>query len=267
MKESNKRRLSPEEIEKIREMRANDPEKRANKEAYSLLPHIVSLGAENNNPNNIMQIVLADHIKQSSPIPLVGFWGVGEKASADLFDKSYINSLAEMEQKAQGHYSAGAKITIILADLHGRFNGYPEEDMNGYLFEVSENLRDAEINSVYLSNLYDQAGLVLPDSTKPIEWNNVSRGTQNWTDWVYLKHKDQIVNSAKAHHKGELDPNSAAYYYISMRLNEREMLSDSFPNSILLVNGTKHTSQPLLPYDMPILYLREGPPWFRKEGK
>jgi len=256
-----------EQMAKGNEVRPGREKRQAWKTALTMYPLIRNLGIEISNPHSIAQKILADHITQQTPIPFVGFWGVGDKPSADAIDNKYLAELNSIRQSVQGH-EPGTSITIIMADLHGQFNGFIEkaEDNNSssYLAQIAKMLAEQNFQVVWLRNLYRKYSLQLPNINDPIKFfdNYFSRSE---VDAIYSKHKQRYVRSTNIHHQHDIDPKQAAYYYVAMRLNEREMLQREYSHSFLLINGTKMASEPLLPKSMPILYLNTGPVWFKKE--
>jgi hypothetical protein len=257
-----------EQMAKGNEVRPEREKRQAWRTALDMYSLIQNLGIEISNPDSIAQKILADHIAQQAPIPFVGFWGVGDKPSADAIDNKYLDELNSIRQSVQRQYEPGTSITIIMADLHGQFNGFIEkaEDNNSssYLAQIAKTLAEQNFQVAWLRDLYRKYSLQLPNINDPIKFfdNYFSRSE---VDAIYSKHKERYVRSANSHHQHDIDPKQAAYYYVEMRLNEREMLQREYSHSFLLINGTKMASEPLLPKSMPILYLNTGPVWFKKE--
>lgn len=236
------------------------PENEARRKAAALLPHLQALGVgKMSNPDGIGEKILARRILENRPISFVGFWGVGEKVAPDAIDEEYVRSIKEKRNNLGAAYSKGTDFTFILADLHGVFNGFLSPDGNSpYLDRVQVMLREAGFSSIRLSDLYEKHGLDLPDSKNPI--NPINEAYH-----VYRRQAEQYVNSARKHHNGAGDE-AGGYWYVAMRLQERTMLKEAFPDSFILVNGYKMTAAPLMPKTMPVIYLPEGPVWFRKNN-
>ena len=265
----NRKPLSPEKLREIeRQLSARqdirlvrDQRSAVNLDAAVLAKYLKGIGSNWSNQGSIAERVLGMHIRASNPIPMVGSWGEGGKVAPDKHDRDYVSDLAEMAEQIKREYSPGVRIDLILADMHGVFNGfYPQGVRSKYLEQVSHNLGQAGIVFFWLSELYQKYGLALPNPHAPID--NRSEAYQ-----VFAKHQDHYMESASSHHLVNPSAAFAAYNYVAMRLREREMLADAFPNFFLLVNGNKMTSEPLLPRQMPILYLRWGPVWFRREHR
>ena len=242
----------------VRAQREADPAKAAWLKALDLYPHVRSLGLEISNPGNVAEQALAHHIAQESPVPLVGFWGEGGKPQVDGLDRRHVAELVATQERVKQHYNPGASVTLILANRHGEYNGHIKPgETSRYLQEVAGMAQDAQIATRWLSDLYDAYGLTLPDPSDPID-------TLSKAGWVYAQHRDQYYPAAR-HNKRGVDQNKAGYHYVRMRLQERGMLTQEFPHSFLLINGTKMTAEPLLPRKMPIIYSDNGSVWFRRE--
>lgn len=247
--------------EEVRAQRQASPEKTAQKQALELFPHIRDLGIAMSNYANTGERALTRHILDGNPIPFVGFWGVGDKQGLDSFDERYLHRLEEKRTYVAARYQSGATFTFILADLHGIFNGFVSPDgESDYLNQVGNQLQQIGFRAVRLSELYAAHDLRLPVSTDAID-----RLPGNEAYYVFISHREQYMRSAGNHHMRETEAEAAGYWYVAMRLQERSMLEQAFPNSFLLVNGTRMTAEPLMPKALPVIYLPEGPTWFRKE--
>lgn len=245
----------------VRAQRQDDGSRTARKEALALAPHIRALGENVGDKSNRLVDVLAAHIANQSPISLVGFWGEGGKEAPDQYDFRLMEYLQSLAEGISTHYHPGAHLTEILADLHGVFNGFrlAEDPISPYLQAIARQLETRGATCVWLSDLYQRHYLHLPDISYPVKIHSEA-------DRVFEKHRRQYLHSAGLHHRTGVGPKEAGYHYVAMRLSERAMLTREFPNSILLINGNKLSSEPLLPHEMPILYLTIGPVWFKKEG-
>jgi len=241
--------------ESIRRKREADPKKVAWRQALAFFPLVRDIGTEMGNKDQAFEKVLAHHFLNQSQIPFVGFWGEGGKDGIDKEDQKYLEELLRIRKVIARYYEHGASINIILADKHGVFNGfYKDPKSSPYLIKIRAMLEENNIPSLSLNDLYQKHGLELPNISDPV---NPLTPAFN----VYEKHKDVYKRHA-GHHQIDKDSHKVAYHYVRMRLNERQMLGQEFPNSFLLVNGTKMASQGLLPTSMPIIYLNVGPVWF-----
>lgn len=227
-------------------------------------------------PNELVMKTIRERMQLGLPLQLVGFWGIGKKDAPDKIDKDFITELGELQNELESIYSGGAQITVILADMHGIFNGEVLEDgirandirkrrkaignaHAPYLAKVEQVLHEREIHTVWLSDLYAQYGLEIPNIQEAIDTNSEA--------WTILQEEDQgrrdsYLHSARHNNRG-VSAIQAAYHYIRERLQEKRMLHDLFPNHIFFVNGGRNLAIRIVPEgDMPILYLRRGPVWF-----
>lgn len=242
----------------VRAQRQASREKAARRTALELFPHIQQLGTGMSNPDNVAEASLAYHVIHGRPIPFVGFWGVGEKSEIDSLDAEYIDRLDAKRDHVAAHYQHGAQMTIILANIHGVFNGHVPDNLQSlYLDQIDEALHLRDIHTVWLNQLYHNYGLEMPGSVDLNDPNNEAY-------WVFRKHRDKYMRSALRHHMTEAEARVAGFKYVQMRLQERPMLEEEFPDSLIMVNGTKMTAEPLMPKTMPVIYLPEGPVWFRQ---
>lgn len=243
----------------IRLDRQSDPRKLAQKEAVRLYPHIRKIGTAIGNIGNVAESVLAGSALRRNPIHLVKFWGVGEKEQPDSLDRIDIQRLREMCDGISQIYEPGVALTLIMADSHGQFNGLVQQDQRGsYLQKIEELLLPMGFSARWISELYAKYGLTLPDSRNPINRNPLNEA------WVlFNEHREQYMESARKHHASEAETEAAAYWYVAMRLQERRMLKEEYPGSFVLVNGDPRPAKPLMPEGVPVIYLREGPVWFK----
>lgn len=247
----------------VREARQNDKQKEAWKIALGLYPLIKQSGEAVNNRDNTFEHTLANRIKRRLPIPFVGFWGIGHKPNIDNFDIGMIDNLRALGKQIKAEYEPGAKFTAIMADTHGIYNGFGNEEgaifpqHRPYLHQVTEELKLSDIQTQLLSDLYFKWNMQLPNIRNPLDLDSETYQT-------LMLNYDQYIRSAQSHNLRGVDKIQAAYHYVAMRLQERAMLAQAFPDTILFVNGGKKLADPLMPKQMPILYLRQSPVWFRQ---
>ncbi|MBI3342415.1 hypothetical protein HY024_04815, partial [Candidatus Curtissbacteria bacterium] len=152
------------------------------------------------NPDSIAEKVLEHHIAQQTQIPFVGFWGVGDKPLPDRRDNEYIAELNSIRESVQSQYEPGASIALILADLHGQFNGFiPNVEDNrssSYLYQISKILAEQDIRPIWLRGLYEAHSLQLPNINDRIDYFSEAGE-------VYAKYSKQYVRSAERHHQHE----------------------------------------------------------------
>lgn len=238
------------------------PERMAWKKALEIYPLIKAAGEAVDNPNQLYEKVISSRVLRDMPIPFAGFWGIGDKKEIDASDIHMIDHLRKLSGVLREKYEHGARVTSIFADEHGVFNGFGAKDdirNSIYIHQVKYELNLAGIGSfIWLSELYKIWDLRLPDIADVVD--ETSEAYQS-----LKKNYDAHIKSASMHNKIEgITPTQAAYHYVNMRLREKAMLREAFPETILFVNGGKRLAAYLMPKDMPILYLKEGPVWFKK---
>lgn len=233
--------------------------------------------------NEIVMNTLREHIKNGDPIRLAGFWGIGEKNKPDDIDTNFMKSLERLKDDIQQQYQPGMQIIIILADMHGVFNGevlhrnnreiiqanivarYRRVFHNAhapYLAYVEKALHERRIETVWLSDLYKSYGLEIPNIHHPID---ESSGLYSIFAETEQRRNESYIKSAQEHNRRGVSPQQAAFHYIRERVQEKSMLTQIFPQHILFVNGGRNLAIRLVPEEtMPILYLNAGPVWFQK---
>lgn len=257
----------------IREQRAANPEAQARKLARSIYPEVLKPFARSfYNKDNLWERRLQTSILNGQPIQMIGFWGVGGKQQPDKHDESLLSEYEAIRGAIKEKYSQ-IDMMLILANSHGRFNGY--QDFDGYLEAIAARANQRGITSVYLDNLYAKWNIPLPDSGLPInkqsqEWIDFNDGLQR-EEAIQTNHQrggrrfTQFLESASKHSQAGIAPEEAAFHYWMMRRQERKPLAQSFPNAILLVNGSEDLGRETLPLDMPHMYMRVGPVWFQHD--
>jgi len=233
--------------------------------------------------NELVMKTLRDQIEAVRPIQFVGFWGIGGKDELDANDYRFIGELEQMQNQIGQLYTQGAHIKIILADMHGVFNGevlsrdgkdpkaaavsrYRRLFNNAhapYLQNVALALQQRGIDILWLSDLYAHQGLEIPNIHEGIDAS--SQAYEILMEQEQGRH-DSYLRSARHNNRG-VPVEQAAYHYLRERLQEQPMLVDAFPNHIFFVNGGRNLALRIVPENqLPILYLREGPVWFQHEG-
>ena len=210
--------------------------------------------AENKLPELIYTKIL-----ESVPLEFVGFWGVGGKINMDQTDLELIHFYEIMRSRIVELYKKGINLRILLADVHGRFNGYEPQP---YLDLVQAHLAQVGIQSQSLGGLYESWGLELPGADESID-SNSPIFKDFFSPNAKYKHAAKImISNARKHNLSRSDPEVAAFQYVQMRLQETSVLERTYPNSVLLVHSSKDLAMPVLPRNMPHMYLKVRPVWF-----
>jgi len=244
------------DIEVIRAQRAASPESQARKLASAIYPGVLKPYARSFfNRDNLWERRLQANILKGQPIQMVGFWGIGGKQEPDRHDESLLAEYEAVRESIRGQYPQAADLILILANAHGKFNGY--QDFDGYLGAIAASANQRGIASVFLNELYREWGISLPDPNIPI-----NKKSNEWKEFEKSRRFSQLVESAAKHSQVGISPEDSAFHYWVMRRQEREPLAQSFSNAILLVNGSEDLGREVLPLNMPHMYMKVGPVWF-----
>lgn len=243
----------------VRAQRAASPESQARRLASAIYPGVLKSYARSFfNRDNLWERSLQVSILKEQPIQIVGFWGIGGKQQPDQYDEKLLTEYEAIREAIGEKYPRAADMMLILANSHGRLNGY--QGFDGYLEAVAHEANKKGIASVSLDDLYREWNIFLPDPRIPVDKNS-----NEWLEFEKSQRFGQLVESAAKHSQVEIAPEDAAFHYWMMRRQEREPLSRSFPNGILLVNGSEDLGREVLPLNMPHMYSRVGPVWFQHD--
>lgn len=244
------------EINAIRAQRGANLESQARKLANVIYPGILKPYAQSFfNRDSLLEQRLQASILNGQPIQMVGFWGIGGKQQLDRYDESLLSEYEAIRTAIGQQYSHSVDMMLILANAHGRFNGY--QNFDRYLETIASEANRRKIASVSLNDLYQEWKINLPDSNQPID-----KKSREWNEFAQSRRFNQFVKSAERHSRVGINPEDAAFRYWQMRRQEREPLSQSFSKGILLVNGSEDLGRETLPLTMPHIYMKIGPVWF-----
>lgn len=149
--------------------RASNPEAVARKKAVQTLQIFKPFSRGIYNSNNMMEQRFQRAILSDQAIQIVGFWGVSEKKSPDTSDFLMLDEYRIIKELIEAITSNKADINIILANTHGRFNGY--QDFSGYHESIDLEARRRDLNPIKLDRLYEEWGINLPDVNQPVDEN------------------------------------------------------------------------------------------------
>ncbi len=198
----------------------------------------------------LVRSILENCEKKNEQIPLVGFWGLSDKIEVTPFDKRCFKFLENIISRINEIYSSGVKLTIILADSHGKMNGYEDTQ---YLSEIEKECKIRGWDTVWLSDLWSSWGI--SNHIRPIsddEWEKVSISEK----LEYMASKISVNGERKE---------SAKKYY-STRIAEGIFLPETFKNMIWWSYSDPKYQEVLPP--MPGVYFwsykpyRSDCPWF-----
>lgn len=233
----------------------------ARKLAITLFVALRPFASSIHNSGNLFEARATERILNAKPIDCSTFWGVGGKEGLDIYDEKLLNELARVDEVVTSHYNPGAEIHLILADEHGRFNRFTGRKVSRYLTAIEDAAAARRMRPVWLSDLYREWGLSLPNPHDPIDIESEFY-INFWANPNYFRARTQLIESASRHSQAGVDPEKVAFHYGFMRRMEASYLVAAFPDSILLVNTSKELGKPLLPEQMPHFYLNAPPAWF-----
>ena len=236
--------------------RANNPEGAARKKAGLTFQILKLFSRGIYNSNSMMEQGFQRAILSGEAIQIVGFWGVGDKKSSDATDFLMLDEYKIIKGLIEATTSNKADINIILANTHGRFNGY--QDFEGYHYSIDLEVRRRGLIPISLDRLYEEWSINLPDINQPVD-------EKLWQEFMELKQSPQLIESAQKHSRSGIKPDKAAFLYWMMRRQEAEPLSRTFSNGVLFINGSRDLGMATLPKNMPHVYSRFGPVWFQHD--
>lgn len=183
---------------------------------------------------------------------LVGFWGVGGKRHTDASDRSTLSFFHQFCNHIRKHYPSWVSATFILSDMHALVNGFSGFD--DYLIDVVKLLDHYGYDHLLLSSLYDEYHKSLDD----IEIVSA-------TEWTSISIRQKLENQAAKHFQEHDRILWAQRYYAARRL-EKNMIEQSYPNSIFFAHSA--SDMQILYPSLPTFYLwssrskQSSVPWF-----
>lgn len=179
----------------------------------------------------------------NNQVQMIGYWGVGEKKIPNKPDYDALERLREIMTSTGNKI----KVCLLLADKHGQLNGYKN---SAYLEKISKLAGERNIDTMWLSSLYEDLNIKVPDLT-------------NINDDIWLKYPDCyrffLEERAKKHQKICLAMEDAKRY-LCMTQIEKEKFSQYFLNTIWFTYGDIKRLKDL--YPKPIISI-----WPFKRGK
>lgn len=210
------------------------------------------------NQNKIRKLI-EDAILKGKPIKLVGFWGVGEKLSANSSERETLEFFNSLNNGIKEIYEKGLEFTFVLADSHGFFNGIDENVIKNYCKSVIKLFEKFNYRYIFLSDLWKKWDL----NMKKIDLELRSQ-PKDW--WENINNSKLLEERSKNHYLNDDYKLGAKKYFIMRKLENRHIIRE-FSNSIFHTFSDSKFKN-LLP-KMPIVYLysRKGwsdCPWFMK---
>jgi len=210
---------------------------------------------------NVIQKIISVCVDRKKPIPLFGFWGIGDKEEIDKNEIKTLDYFSKFRETISDIYPKGFKVFFILSDMHAKNNCILDEKIKTYIKSLKSELKKHNIKGILLSKLYKKYNLTL----SAIEQDAESRG-DNW--WKAFPLKAVLIKQAKNVSLCK-DKNKSAKTYAVMRILESKMLEQEYSEQIFFTYSSPRLN--LIYPNLPTLYLystQKGcgeAPWFNKE--
>ena len=193
----------------------------------------------------------------STPIKVVGYWGIGHKKSPNWAEDATCNFLLELRDKITNVYPPGINFTFILPIPYGYLNRIPENKILSYAYSMRQLFKSIQFECIELLPLWNKYNISLNEIEDILE-----QKSENW--WMDIKNNKKMEYNAKKINYLET-PEIAAQKIFILRQCEKRMLENEFSCSIFMCfydSGKRN----ILP-DIPTLYFytRKGwsnAPWF-----
>jgi len=201
--------------------------------------------------------VIEGAVAAGRPVPLLGYWGCGDRGAANAKDAQALARLGEMDAAARAVFAPGLCITFILTDVHAAVNGKDPATMRQYFAAITREAGRCGHATRFLGALWADCGFAIAD----IDRRLAAIGGA----FSGLPQHQLLVRSARKHARG-VDPELAARRYWAACTIDAEVIGRAFPGHILFTyNGREYAG--LLP-PLPTMYLyslrkkTSVKPWF-----
>jgi len=202
--------------------------------------------------------IIEECVSNNLPIPLFGYWGIGNKKECNSYETDTICYLKSLVEKVKEIYAPGLQIIFILSDVHALNNCIPENITQNYAEKVKKLLEENGFQTVLLSDLYKKYNL----SPKTVI-ENANENNKLW--WQFFPLKKDLIKQAQNVSLCE-DKNLSAKRYALIRKEELKFLEKEYLNKIFITYSSPHFK--ILYPDLPTIYLyteKKGcniVPWF-----
>ena len=209
-------------------------------------------------PQDDIQIIKYIHKASQTPNPclnLLYIWGVHKKPLPDAFEDKAIKFLVEVMEKLQETFSLTPKLHILLCDSHGKSNNVSEEAISSYVTAMTK---------LFIK----QGWLVTKLSTIELGWDKATDNSK-----ISLFQEEDLSPELLAYlERGSknfmgLDKTLGWHKYLNLRLSERPLIANSFPEHIYLSAAPTEMLQPALPtmWVWATGRYQSKLPWFNKD--
>jgi len=201
--------------------------------------------------------IIARAMADGRPIPLVGYWGCGDRDRAGRPDREALEHLRRLDGRARDTWEPGLALTFILTDVHAAINGKDPAAVSSYLADVGRLVEGFGWRAMRLSELWEAGGYGIEAACH--------RVPELEGRWQALRVRPLLVRSARKHARG-IEPEQAARRYHAACVIEAEVVPAAFPGHILFTYNGREYDEILPP--LPKLYLyslrrkTSVKPWF-----
>lgn len=208
--------------------------------------------------------LLNKYIIRGDSMPFVMLWGAGEKRRASQAEERAVCQLEKLDRTIRRFGLTGMALTIIYADVHGKMNRFPRENIEKYFKSLGDFFQARATFAKHFLRLSDlrnkfgaETGLVEQMRKQSVEY-------KSHPSFRY------IVSNAKLHFQGN-DAIEGALEYIAARLLDRRVIKHFFSGYIHLTYNRPSLS--FLQPDLLTLYVwslkkgRSQAPWYCHDRK
>lgn len=194
------------------------------------------------------------------PVHFLAYWGCGARDHTIEQDTQTLLRLKEFVDGVRKAPQIRPRLTLIFTDTHARNNRIPDERMNRYFSGIREEAEKLGLDTIRLSELWQQAGL---------DWQSivdVMRSETFQKRWADEPLRLRLVDQAAKHAEQGFEPSHAAEHYYAACLHEAVEVAKIFPKA--LFTTFNHPDFDCISPNLEKLYLtsfKEGTsvkPWF-----
>ncbi|MFH1661634.1 MAG: hypothetical protein ABIA02_00850 [Candidatus Falkowbacteria bacterium] len=202
--------------------------------------------------------VISDSVNRKKPIPLFGYWGIGDKDKIDINEIKTLDYFSQFISTINEVYPKGFRVFFILSDIHAKNNCIPDDKIKEYIKSLKPHFKKNKIKTILLSKILKKNNL----SLSMIEQDANSRGN-NW--WKKFPLRATLIKQVENVSLCD-DKNKCAMNYAVMRILESKILEKKFKDQIFITYSSPRLN--LIYPNMPTLYLystKKGcgeAPWF-----
>jgi long-chain acyl-CoA synthetase len=192
-------------------------------------------------------------ILAGTTIPFNGFWGVGHRTEVAEPDRRAIARLCDTRNDMNAALGRKqVRITLLLADVHGRCNRIPNDNIDRYFKEIAALAAENGLQTRRTSALWDAAGL------RETDVEAMASDPATIAAWNAFTLKDDFLNQAENRCAGPEQAEEFAYRYYCTCLAERPVMTEALTDAIFFTyNAPKF--RPIMP-ELPTVHWHSTKP-------